>query len=227
VNFPGHSGATLAARLDLPNGPVRAYALFAHCFTRSKDLAAVRRIAAELAPAGIALLRFDFTGLGSSEGKFSATDFSSNVADLVSAADYMRRHFEAPSVLIGRSLGGAAVLSASKQVPETRAVVTIGGPRKRQPHVEPRVLLRPLRDRGRRRGRRAHRRAHVQDQQAIRRGRASRAAFARHRIVAQTASHHAPPRDKTVGIAKHLKSFISLDAADRLLSNPADAAFAG
>jgi alpha/beta superfamily hydrolase len=128
LNFPSHSGASLSARLDLPNGPVRAYALFAHCFTCSKDLAAVRRIAAELAREGIALLRFDFTGLGSSEGEFSSTNFSSNVADLVSAADYLRRHFEAPSVLIGHSLGGAAVLSASKRVPETRAVVTIGAP---------------------------------------------------------------------------------------------------
>src|SRR3546814_7666420 len=82
LNFPGHSGASLSARLDLPNGPVRAYALFAHCFTCSKDLAAVRRIGAELARAVIALLRFDFTGLGSSEGDFSSTNFSSNVADL-------------------------------------------------------------------------------------------------------------------------------------------------
>src|SRR4051794_33863234 len=128
LNFAGHSGANLSARLDLPNGPVRAYALFAHCFTCSKDLAAVRRIAAELARAGIALLRFDFTGLGSSGGEFSSTNFSSNVADLGSAADYLRRNFEPPSVLIGHSLGGAAVLSASKQIPETRAIVTIGAP---------------------------------------------------------------------------------------------------
>jgi len=128
LNFPGHSGASLSARLDLPNGPVRAYALFAHCFTCSKDLAAVRRIAAELARVGIAVLRYDFTGLGSSEDEFSSTSFSSNVVDLVSAADCMRRHFEAPSVLIGHSLGGTAVLSASKQILETRAVVTIGAP---------------------------------------------------------------------------------------------------
>jgi alpha/beta superfamily hydrolase len=132
LNFTGHSRASLSARLDLPNGPVRAYALFAHCFahcfTCSKDLNSVRRIAAELARAGIALLRFDFTGLGSSEGEFSSTNFSSNVADLVSAADYLRRHFEAPSVLIGHSLGGAAVLAASKRIPEARAVVTIGAP---------------------------------------------------------------------------------------------------
>ena len=91
LQFAGHSGATLAARLDLPNGPLRAYALFAHCFTCSKDLAAVRRIAAELAREGIAVLRFDFTGLGSSEGEFASTNFSSNVADLLSAADYLRQ----------------------------------------------------------------------------------------------------------------------------------------
>ncbi len=128
LQFAGHSGATLAARLDLPNGPLRAYALFAHCFTCSKDLAAARRIAAELAREGIAVLRFDFTGLGSSEGEFASTNFSSNVADLLSAADYFRQHYQAPSVLIGHSLGGAAVLAVARNIPEVRAVATIGAP---------------------------------------------------------------------------------------------------
>ena len=128
LQFPGHSGATLAARLDLPNGHLRAYALFAHCFTCSKDLAAARRIAAELAREGIAVLRFDFTGLGSSEGEFASTNFSSNVADLISAADYLRHHYQAPALLIGHSLGGAAVLAVAKKIPEVRAVATIGAP---------------------------------------------------------------------------------------------------
>jgi uncharacterized OsmC-like protein/alpha/beta superfamily hydrolase len=236
LNFPGHSGASLSARLDLPIGPVRAYALFAHCFTCSKDLVAVRRIAAELARAGIALLRFDFTGLGSSEGEFSSTNFSSNVADLVSAANYLRQHFEAPSVLIGHSLGGAAVLSASKQVPETRAVVTIGAPADAS-HVLKLVSSSDLSkiegdgDADVRIGKRTFKisRQFVED---VRREPLA------HDIVSLRKPlliMHAP-RDETVGIenateiflaAKHPKSFISLDAADHLLSDPADAAFAG
>lgn len=128
LQFSGHSGATLSARLDLPNRPLRAYALFAHCFTCSKDLAAARQIGAELAREGIAVLRFDFTGLGSSEGEFASTNFSSNVADLLSAADYLRHHYQAPAVLIGHSLGGAAVLAVAGEIPEVRAVATIGAP---------------------------------------------------------------------------------------------------
>ncbi|MEP1518067.1 MAG: alpha/beta fold hydrolase, partial [Nitratireductor sp.] len=128
VDFEGHSGAKLSARLDTPNGPVRAYALFAHCFTCSKDLVAVRRLASELARSGVAVLRLDFTGLGSSEGEFASTDFSSNVADILSAAAFLRERYEAPSLLIGHSLGGAAVLAVAKDLPEAKAVVTIGAP---------------------------------------------------------------------------------------------------
>ena len=91
VEFPGHSGATLAARLDRPNGPIRAYALFAHCFTCSKDLLGARRIATDLTRIGVAVLRFDFTGLGSSQGEFASTNFTSNIEDLRAAADYLRR----------------------------------------------------------------------------------------------------------------------------------------
>jgi putative redox protein len=128
LEFTGHSGAALAARLDLPGGAIRAYALFAHCFTCSKDLLAVRRIGAELAREGIAVLRFDFTGLGSSEGEFASTNFSSNVADLKAAAEHLRAHFQAPALLIGHSLGGAAMLAVAGAIPEARAVVTIGAP---------------------------------------------------------------------------------------------------
>ena len=128
VAFTGSLGSTLAARLDLPPGPPRAYALFAHCFTCSKDVFAAARVSAGLAAHGIAVLRFDFTGLGHSDGEFASTNFSSNVADLLRAADYLRENHEAPRILVGHSLGGAAVLAAAGSVPEAVAVATIGAP---------------------------------------------------------------------------------------------------
>ena len=127
-NFPGADGHKLAARLDAPSGPVRAYALFAHCFTCGKDVFAASRIAQGLAERGVAVLRFDFTGLGASEGEFANTNFSSNVADLVAAADFLRRAHAAPRILIGHSLGGAAVLAAAGAIAEVKAVVTIAAP---------------------------------------------------------------------------------------------------
>src|ERR1700726_5357894 len=127
-DFPNAAGQALAALLDGPAGTPRAYALFAHCFTCGKDVHAAKRIAEGLTALGIAVLRFDFPGLGASEGEFANTSFSSNVADLVAAADQLRRVKRAPSILIGHSLGGAAVLAAASAVPEARAVVTIGAP---------------------------------------------------------------------------------------------------
>jgi putative redox protein len=127
VQFPGATGAQLAARLDLPVKP-RAFALFAHCFTCGKDIFAASRIAGGLTARDIAVLRFDFTGIGSSEGEFANTNFSSNVGDLVAAADYLRRNHGPPSLLIGHSLGGAAVLAAAPHLPDATAVVTIGAP---------------------------------------------------------------------------------------------------
>src|ERR1700761_1187319 len=126
--FTGSEGQQLAAALDTPEGPPHAYALLAHCFTCGKDVLAARRIAVALAAKGIAVLRFDFTGLGSSEGDFANSTFSSNVADLVRAADHLRQTHEAPALLIGHSLGGAAVLAAARQIPDAKAVVTIGAP---------------------------------------------------------------------------------------------------
>src|SRR5262249_5326971 len=123
LNFVGTLGHQLAARLDLPSADVRAFALFAHSFTCTKDSIAARRIAFKLASLGIAVLRFYFTGLGSSEGEFENTDFSSNVDDLVHAADHLRSHYRAPAILIGHSLGGAAVLVAAHRIPEATAVV--------------------------------------------------------------------------------------------------------
>src|ERR1700749_984773 len=118
--FPGSEGQQLAAALDSPDGPVRAYALFAHCFTCGKDVLAAKRIAVALAAKGIAVLRFDFTGLGSSEGDFANSTFSSNVAELVPAANHLRQAYEAPALLIGHSLGGAAILAAAGQIPSAR-----------------------------------------------------------------------------------------------------------
>jgi len=128
VQFSNGRGEQLAALLELPDRPPIAYALFAHCFTCGKDIAAAARIARGLTAKGIGVLRFDFTGLGSSEGEFANTNFSSSVDDLVAAAEFMRSRGSAPSLLIGHSLGGTAVLFAAPQIEETVAVVTIGAP---------------------------------------------------------------------------------------------------
>ncbi len=128
VAFPGHSGETLAARLDVPDTPPSAYALFAHCFTCTKDIFAASQIARSLAEAGVAVLRFDFTGLGHSDGEFANTNFSSNVGDLIAAADHLRANYAVPALLIGHSLGGAAVLAAAGEIAECKAVATIGAP---------------------------------------------------------------------------------------------------
>jgi len=128
IEFPNGRGEKLAARLVLPDKPVRAYALFAHCFTCGKDNAAATRISRGLAAHGIGVLRFDFTGLGGSEGDFGNTSFSSNVDDLVAAADFLRSSGKPPSLLIGHSLGGTAALFAAGRIPEVRAVATIGAP---------------------------------------------------------------------------------------------------
>ncbi len=128
VTFDGHAGDQLAARLDLPDGPVRTTAILSHCFTCSEDIPAARRIAGRLAALGIAVLRFDFTGLGHSGGEFVNTHFSSNVADLLRAAKYLRDREMPAQLLIGHSLGGAAVLKAAPDLPDLRVVVTIGAP---------------------------------------------------------------------------------------------------
>jgi putative redox protein len=128
VEFPGSQGAVLAARIDAPVAPPRAWALFAHCFTCSKDSKAAAYIARALAQAGFGVLRFDFTGLGGSGGDFASTNFSSNVDDLIAAADWLRAHHGAPALLVGHSLGGAAVLAAAHRIADARALVTLGAP---------------------------------------------------------------------------------------------------
>ena len=233
-DFPNPAGQRLAALLDLPAGRPRAYALFAHCFTCGKDNLAASRIARALGEHGIATLRFDFTGLGASEGEFANTHFSSNVADLVAAAAHMARTDRAPTLLIGHSLGGAAVLAAASSLPSVRAVVTIAAPAdpshvvglfrdhldeiRASGEVEVQLEGRPF----------TIRREFVED-------------VSEQRLAARIAGLKKPllilhsPGDATVGIenagqifaaAKHPKSFVSLDDADHLLSRKPDAAYA-
>ena len=232
--FPGHSGADLAARLDMPDGQPQAVALFAHCFTCTKDIVAARRLAAGLADRGIAVLRFDFTGLGHSEGAFETTTFSSNVADLHAAAAELDRRGLAPSLLIGHSLGGAAVLRAAPDMPGIKGVVTIGAPAD-PGHVTHNfgAAIAEIADKGV---------AEVQlGGQPLRIGKGflddvatASLTEALGRLRAALLVLHAP-RDQIVGIenasaiflgARHPKSFVTLDDADHLLSKPADAAYA-
>lgn len=233
ITFPGAAGEALAARLDRPLTEPSGYALFAHCFTCSKDVFAVSRISAALAERGIAVLRFDFTGLGSSEGDFANTTFSSNIGDLAAAADYLRRHHRAPSLLIGHSLGGAAVLAATPRMPEAKAVVTIGAP------CDPAHVLALIRDGGdeiERRGRAEVMlagRSFTITRQFVDNISEQRLLGIVHDMRKALLIFHAP-RDAVVGIdnasrlfqaALHPKSFVSLDDADHLLSRHQDAVY--
>ncbi|MBT6537063.1 MAG: alpha/beta fold hydrolase [Rhodospirillaceae bacterium] len=232
--FPGHSGEMLAARLDAPDQPPRAYALFAHCFTCTKDIYAASRIARALTETGIAVLRFDFTGFGHSDGEFANTNFSSNVEDLVAAADHMRDALAAPHLIIGHSLGGAAVLAAAGKIDEVKAVVTIGAP------AEPAHLAHMFQDSaeeietagqanvllaGREFTIKKQFLDDIQEQSLTE----CLAKLGRALLVMHS------PIDNTVGIenaaaifaaAKHPKSFISLDDADHLVSRKDDAEYA-
>lgn len=129
ITFKNEQGHELAALLELPEGiEIKGYALFAHCFTCNKNLTAVRNIGRALTKNGIAVLRFDFTGLGESEGDFENTNFSSNVGDLLSASEFLCKNYRSPDILIGHSLGGAAVIFAADKLKDVKAVVTIGAP---------------------------------------------------------------------------------------------------
>lgn len=128
IEFPGTDGQALSARLDEPASEPKAWALFAHCFSCSKDILAAKRIAEQLAEQGIGVLRFDFTGLGHSEGDFANTNFSTNIQDLISAAGWLRSARGSVDLLIGHSLGGAAVVSAASHIEGVKAVATIGAP---------------------------------------------------------------------------------------------------
>lgn len=234
AEFDGHSGAKLAARIDIPAGATRAFALFAHCFTCSKDILAAKRISAALARQGIGVMRFDFTGLGSSEGEFASTNFSSNIADLLEGVDYLRKNFEAPSILIGHSLGGAAVLAAAGDVPEAKAVATIGAPADAEHVIHnfgPKIA--EIDEKGAAEVSLAGRPFTIQ-KQFLDDVRGSDLKTRVARMKKALLVLHAPT-DATVGIenaaeiftaAKHPKSFISLDTADHLLTRADDAAFA-
>ena len=236
ITFPNQAGHQLAARLEEPiDRKPYAYAIFAHCFTCSKNLNAVRHISRALTQHGIAVLRFDFTGLGDSEGEFANTNFSSNVEDLLSAATFLEKEYAAPKLLIGHSLGGAAVLLASLRIDSVEAVATIAAPA-RPDHLQ---------------------RLFTQDLETIRReGKAEITMGGRSFTITQQLIddlkeahkkhnferiHHPllilhSPSDQTISIdnasdiylqAKHPKSFISLDGADHLLSRQIDSEYAG
>ncbi len=234
IRFAGSQGQQLAALLDTPPDIPRAYALFAHCFTCSKDSKAATYIAQALAARGIATMRFDFSGLGGSTGDFADTNFSSNVDDLLAAVDWLRAHRAAPQILIGHSLGGAAVLAAAARVPEARALATIGAP------FDP-AHVAHLVDSGRAEieatgearvnigGRPFLVRKQFLDDLAAQRPAQTIGALRKALIVFHS------PRDTIVGIdnaaqifmaAKHPKSFVSLDDADHLLSRSEDASYA-
>lgn len=231
AEFDGYSGARLAARLDLPAGAIRAWALFAHCFTCSKDTLAAKRISGELARAGIAVMRFDFTGLGSSDGEFASTNFSSNVEDLRAAAEWLETHYSAPEILIGHSLGGAAVLAIAGELASVKAVVTLGAPSEAS-HVIHNFggHIDEIEAEGEAEVNLGGRTFTIQ-RQFIDDLNATSLAERIGRMKKPLLVLHAP-RDATVGIdnasaiftaAKHPKSFVSLDGADHLLTNPADA----
>ncbi|WP_438275058.1 bifunctional alpha/beta hydrolase/OsmC family protein [Nitrobacter sp.] len=231
LQFSGSDGSELAAALDLPDGEPAAYALFAHCFTCGKDVLAARRIAAALTAHGIAVLRFDFTGLGASEGEFANSTFSSNVADIVLAADHLRQTRRPPAILIGHSLGGAAVLAAAARIPEAKAVATIAAP------SDPAHVTHLFADRL----------VDIRAQGSVEVSLAGRPFHIKREFLDDIAEHNLmekvaelrkallilhSPTDDIVGIdnatrifvaAKHPKSFISLSGADHLLSRKSDA----
>lgn len=236
LRFPGAHGGTLAARLESPVTEPTAYALFAHCFTCSKDLKAAGWISRALVDRGIAVLRFDFTGIGESEGDFAETDFSSNLEDLVAAADFLRGQYQAPGLLLGHSLGGTAVLAAVERIPEVRAVSTIGAPSDTGHLRDTLLRLSPeLEARGEAEvdlgGAQPFRiRKELLDDLAE-----DHLQGVLHRLHRPLLLFHSPV-DNTVGIehahrlfeaAKHPKSYVSLGMADHLLSHERDARYVG
>ena len=232
IEFIGNSGEKLAGLLDQPDTETKAFALFAHCFTCGKDVAAASRIARSLCSKGYAVFRFDFTGLGGSDGDFANTNFSSNVQDLVLAAEFLDKNYQAPSLLIGHSLGGTAVLKAASQISSAKGVVSIGSPADAH-HVakqfqcnistieedgEAEVLLagRPFKIK-------KQFLDDINNQDISHLAHLGKALLVLHSPVDQTVSIQ--EAEKIYRAAKHPKSFISLDKADHLLTNRDDAAY--
>ncbi|GJM04014.1 MAG: osmotically inducible protein C [marine bacterium B5-7] len=234
ASFKNSQGESLSGLLEIPDVEIKAYALFAHCFTCSKDIAAASRITRALADKGIAVLRFDFTGLGNSDGDFANTNFSSNINDLVQAANHLKEYYAAPSMIIGHSLGGAAVLAAASAIPSLKAVVTIGAPstghhvehlfsHSKKEIVENDEALVDL----------AGRQFKIKKQFIEDINKYNDTAHISQLDKALLVLHS--PIDDTVSIdeaakiysaAKHPKSFISLDNADHLLSRREDSEYA-
>jgi uncharacterized OsmC-like protein/alpha/beta superfamily hydrolase len=236
IEFKNKEGQTLSARLDLPvdRKPI-AYALFAHCFTCSKNIKAIAHISRALSREGFGVLRFDFTGLGESEGDFADTNLSSNVDDVIAAADFLQTNYEAPKILIGHSFGGAAVLTAALQIPSSSAVVTIASP------ADPRHVDRALGSTKEEIERRGEADVNLAGRTfKLKKQFLDDLEFVNMRETLQNLNcalliFHSPI-DETVSIenaaqlfqaARHPKSFISLDKADHLLTNPADSLYVG
>ena len=236
VRFKASSGAQLSGVIHSPDaGTPRAYALFAHCFTCTKNIKAAIDIAESLCLEGIAVLRFDFTGLGQSDGDFADTDFSSNVQDLLDAAAYLEEAFQAPEILVGHSLGGTAMLAAAPQIESSVAVATIGSPAdaehvlhllqddlesiERQGQATVKLAGRPFRIRS----------EFVEDvrSQSVRDGIRSlrRALLVMHSPIDEIVSVEEAGR--IYASALHPKSYVSLDDADHLLSRRSDSRYAG
>lgn len=235
ITFTGALGDTLAARLDRSEGSGNVFALFAHCFTCSKNLKAVGHITKSLAERGISTLRFDFTGLGQSDGEFANTNFSSNIEDLVAAAEYMESKLEAPSLLIGHSLGGAAVLHAAHELDSVKAVATIGAPSD-PTHVKENFAMNldEIEETGEAEVTLAGRSFKIKKQFLDDLESAGIKDKIRSLDKALLIMH--APLDKTVNIdnaaklysgAKHPKSFVSLHRADHLLTDPEFSRYAG
>lgn len=236
IKFTNAEGQELSARLDLPdNKSPEAYVLFAHCFTCNKNLTAVRTISKALTSNGFGVLRFDFTGLGESEGDFADTNFSSNVQDLIAASNYLEQEFEAPKLLIGHSLGGAAVIFAAKAIPSVLAVATIGAPSCPQ-HIQHLIKsnLEEIKASGIAEVVIGGRNFSIKQQFLDDINSKNLATTVKHFKKSLLVMHS--PQDKTVGIenaaeiyaaAMHPKSFISLNGADHLLSNKEDSFYVG
>jgi alpha-beta hydrolase superfamily lysophospholipase len=234
ITFPSQDGHLISGRLERPEIETKAFAIFAHCFTCSKDVFAASRISRALTTKGIAVLRFDFTGLGNSEGDFSNSNFTSNQADLLSAYDYLSKHEKAPELIIGHSLGGAAVLAAAPDMPLVKAVVTIAAPAD-VPHVE--MLLGDKIDDIERDGEAEVSlagRSFVIKKQFLDDVRSINLAHKIENLAKALLILHSP-EDKTVNIshardiyitASHPKSFVSLPGADHLLTEKRDSQYA-
>lgn len=233
LEFPGTDGLNIAGLLETPEENPQAFALFAHCFTCGKDVVAASRIARSLVAKGYAVLRFDFTGLGSSDGDFANSNFSSNIADLVHAADFLREHYRAPALLIGHSLGGAAVLAAAHAVPEAVGVVTIGAPFDPR-HVTQQFAcdLKNIEKDGSAQVSLAGRPFTIKKQflddledqhQQKKIAHLKKALLVFHSPMDMTVSIH--EAEQIYRLAKHPKSFVSLDDADHLLTKARDSEY--